>query len=71
MALMYQVGSAWVFKLGKHAGETLVDVVAQDPNYILKWMFRRKGGRAPVDDLSDDAYHALEDVMEEANIEVP
>ena len=65
MAIIYHDGSDWAFKHGKYVGKTLKEVAESDPSY-LQWMFAKAS-----DDLSDEAFHALEDIMEENDIEVP
>ena len=65
MALIYKDGEHWAFKHGKYMGKTLKEVAEEDPSY-LQWMFSKAS-----DDLSNEAFHALEDIMEEHDIGVP
>lgn len=65
MALLEQLNDEWVFARGKFAGETLKQVAKEQPSY-LQWVFENA-----TDGLSDDAFHALEDMMEENEIEIP
>jgi hypothetical protein len=65
MALIKREGEHYSFIRGKHQGETLDDVAASDPSY-LQWMFENA-----TEDLDDEAFHALEDVMEENSIDFP
>lgn len=53
----------WILIHGKHQGKTLTEVAEEDPNY-LKWVHKKAS-----DDLSDEAFYALEDVMENNDIE--
>lgn len=63
MALIYKSGDVWAFKHGKHIGKTLEEVAEEAPSY-LKWMFNNAS-----DDLDKEAFNALEDVMEDHDIE--
>jgi hypothetical protein len=63
MALIKKDGDHYVFKHGKHQGDTLEDVAESDPGY-LKWMHENA-----VKDLDNEAFYALEDVMEKNDIE--
>jgi len=65
MALITHDGTDWIFKHGKHIGKTLDEVAKETPTY-LQWMFSKAS-----DDLTDEAFHALEDAMEENDIDVP
>jgi hypothetical protein len=56
---------SWAFIHGKHQGKTLEEVAEEDPGY-LSWMYAKAS-----DDLSKEAFYALEDVMGEHDIEVP
>lgn len=61
--ILKKVDGEWVFSKGKHEGETLDEVANEDPGY-LRWAHSKAS-----DDLSDEAYYALEDVMEKNDIE--
>lgn len=52
-----------VFTRGKFEGETLAHVADSEPGY-LKWVFN-----SASEDLSDEVFHLLEDMMEENGIE--
>ena len=66
MALIYKDdNNEWAFKHGKHIGKTLDEVAKESPGY-LQWMFSKAS-----DDLSDEAFHALEDTMADNNIDAP
>jgi hypothetical protein len=47
----------------KHPGELLDDVAAADPDYV-QWIYRNA-----TEDLPQDVFHALQDVMEKNGIE--
>ena len=61
--IIKKVDGEWVFVHGKYQGKTLEEVAGNDPNY-LKWVHSKAS-----EDLPNDAYYTLEDVMEENDIE--
>jgi hypothetical protein len=64
MALLFKDPSSnWVFQRGKHIGRTLEEAAKVDPSY-LQWMFLNA-----TEDLNNEAYYLLEDVMERNRIE--
>ena len=65
MALLYKDKSGdWVFKHGKHAGETLSSVAEGEKNKgYIRWVFHEA-----AEDLDDEAFYALEDAMEQNGI---
>lgn len=63
MALIEKKDGEWVFGAGKHQGKTLTEVAEESPGY-LQWVHEN------VTKMPDDAFYALEDVMEEYDIEV-
>ena len=65
MAIVYKDGSEWRVRGSKHEGETLQQVAKDDPTY-LRWMYKKAS-----EDLSDEAFYALEDVMKKFRIELP
>lgn len=62
--IIKKVEDQWVFAHGKYEGKSIEEVVEDDPNYI-KWAYQKAS-----DDLPDEAYYALEDLLEENDIEV-
>lgn len=50
----------WVFKGGKHMGETIEQVAVNDPSYV-RWAWSQH-------DLTDEAFYALSDCMDKFNI---
>mgnify|MGYP000049648502 CR=1 FL=1 len=66
MALIAKDQNAtWVFIHGKHQGRTLQVVAEEDPSY-LQWMYSKAS-----DGLDKEAFYALEDIMEENDIDIP
>lgn len=61
--MLKMVDGTFRFTRGKHDGETLEEVADSDPSY-LKWVFNEASER-----LSDEAFHALEDVMSDKGID--
>lgn len=61
--MIKKVDGVFCFTRGKHQNEKLEDVAVSDPSY-LKWVFNEAS-----ESLSDEAFHALEDVMEENGID--
>ena len=61
--LIEQVDGDWVFGKGKFVDFKLSDVAKDNPSYLI-WVHKDA-----TNNLSNDAYYALEDVMEEFNIE--
>jgi len=62
---MKEENGEWVMSRGKHSGETLRHVADTDKKY-LQWMFENV-----TETMKDDEFHALEDMMNEFDIEFP
>lgn len=65
MALIYKKENEWIVRHGKHIGQTLKEVAEEDPSY-LRWVYAKAS-----DDFTKEAFYALEDVMEEFDIDIP
>lgn len=65
MPIFKKVEDEYVFVTGKHEGETLQEVAEDDPSY-LRWL---QADREAGADLPKEAWEALEEVMEENEIE--
>jgi hypothetical protein len=58
-------GNNIAFVRGKHQGESLEKVAEADPGY-LRWLYKNAS-----EDLPQDVFHKLQDVMEERGIKFP
>jgi hypothetical protein len=60
--LLSRIEGQWIIFGKKHRGKSLLEVALRDPEY-LQWLHRER-----FEDMDDETFYALEDVMVEYKI---